>query len=43
MRAVYGEIQDLKNSDDGFGKASDFSKTIIDKLIKQGYDDALAK
>lgn len=43
MRVVYGESQDLKNSGDIFGKAFDFSKTTINNLMKQGYDDAIAK
>jgi NTE family protein len=42
-RIVYGESNDKKNSDDIFGKAFDYSKTTITNLIKQGYDDAIAK
>ncbi|WP_148687529.1 patatin-like phospholipase family protein [Candidatus Nitrosocosmicus hydrocola] len=43
MRVVYGESQDLKNSDDIFGKAFDYSKTTINNLIEQGYNDTIAK
>jgi hypothetical protein len=41
MRVVYGESKGLKNSDDIFGKAFDFSKTTITKLITQGYEDTI--
>jgi NTE family protein len=43
QRIVYGEGQDLKISDDIFGKAFDYSRTTITNLMKQGYDDTIAK
>ena len=43
LRVVYGESIDKRNSDDIYGKAFDYSKTTITNLMRQGYEDTVAK
>ena len=43
MRIEYGECQSITDSDDISGKAFDFSKCTVEKLIIQGYEDTCAK
>ena len=43
QRIEYGECQHLSDSDDIYGKAFDFSKSTINDLINQGYEDACIK
>ena len=43
IRIEYGECQSITDSDDISGKAFDFSKCTVEKLIIQGYEDTCAK
>ncbi|MEJ7641831.1 MAG: hypothetical protein WKF36_06510 [Candidatus Nitrosocosmicus sp.] len=43
IRNGYGECQSVIDCDDIFGKAFDFSKRTIEKLIIQGIEDTCTK
>lgn len=43
QRIEYGECQHLRDSNDIYGKAFDFSKSTIKELISQGYEDTCIK